>query len=103
VKCEVQVQVQVQKQKQKQKQNAGVLRCAQNDKQRGSNGDGVVAGLVLEIPTHPHPIEQAQRGPRFANCAMDGAPVLLWLVVENGQRQMRVPFRFGKLSLLTLS
>jgi hypothetical protein len=58
---------------------------------RGSNG--IVADLAVEIPP-------------IANCAMDGAPVLLWLVVENGRRQMRkqsgAPFCFGKLSLLAL-
>src|SRR5258707_360697 len=39
-------------------------------------------------PTHPHPIEQAQWGPRFAEDAMDGAPELLCLA-WNGERRRR--------------
>src|SRR5260370_15964708 len=70
-----------------------------------SKNNGVVAGRAPVIPPIP-PHQQSWRGPRFANCAMDGAPVFLWLVVKNGQRlvrkQMRMPFCSGKLSLLTL-
>src|SRR5260370_17541600 len=58
-----------------------------------SKNNGVVAGRAPGIPP-------------IANYAMDGAPVLLWLVVKNGQRlvrkQMRMPFCSGELSLLTL-
>ena len=43
-------------------------------------GNGVVAGLMVEIPP-------------IANCAMDGAPLLLWLVVENGRLRVCVLFR----------
>jgi hypothetical protein len=47
-------------------------------------GDFSRADGGLLHPTHPHPIAQAQGGPRFAKARKDGAPGFFW-VVECGK------------------